>query len=703
MAASTAAQPVFEVIALEGTAKVQRSSKQKWEKLDVGAKINDNDMVETFFQTKLSLQFGEKNLIIFGSNSKALLSISVKEGGDKKNIVASLSLFNGGIYGALASKTHTSVFSTNAVAETDSGSFAAIVDAKVGETGILVLGGKALVRNISQQKSKELTAGNTTIILPGREPSPPLYMSFRHVAVLKHFFGDKYITDQMQTSSITPSEDRGGSSRVMLSEGMSQEKPRVDVLFYKRLFDINKIYGSILDDRERESPSYHGIEKPRPSAGHRGSVGFYGGMGRANGAVSQAYSLVPRFRYAFAEAALRFSFVQNYRHEMVTDFKTPAGLLDKIDRFTLGNERDSLFISARSIDRLTLGNGLVVDRFRAADNNRIFHPLGIIGHGDVGALLVAGAFISDVSDPSIGGLHLSLEPSIYQFGAGYYFDRNPYQKPSHSNDLRYRTEVSDTPSFPDTARVRADISIYELSFGTTVTENYDISARLYCEFAQKVHNGRNDGYMIRAPSLYFTFPKWSARGGMLFETGRIIAHEFNEFYTSRRSFMRKDSLLTANTSLWERRNVLSFFGGLGVNPLRGLDISADIEHNVRARNTYTYWGVVDSTTDTNRLSPLDFSLELRLAIDSGLTRFISFSEIYFRQMNGRLFPPGGTYFSSWNSEAGFTFVTAPVRFGLSLECGGRLFYIDMNARPNDVIDNTDRVFELFAGIRWDFL
>ena len=700
LAASLAAQPVFEVTALEGTAKVQRASKQKWDKLEVGSKISDNDLVETFFQTKLTIHFGGTNMAIFGSNSKALLSIAIKGGTDKKKIEAGFSLFNGGLYTALTSKMHVSVFSTNAVAEFDSGSCAVIVDAKAGETGILTLSGKTMVRNIAQQKSKELTVGNTTIVLPGREPSPALYMSFRHVAVLKHFFGDKYITDQMQSSSITPSDDRGGTNRVMLSEGVGQEKPRTDARFYKRLFDINKIYGSILEDREQTNLRYRVIEEPSASDRHAGSVSFFGGTGMTGGLSYSQFCLVPQYRYAIAEAALRFSVAQNYLSQTMIDFSSLAGILDKIHHVTLGEAAHSPFLSAGAIDGLTLGNGLVVDRFRNSDNNRIFHPLGITGKADIRDVVTVSAYLADVTDPTLGGVHIAAEPSLYYFGFGFYFDRDQYHSPAQVSDIKYARRTGGATIIPDTSR---DVGIYELGLGATVTESYDLSARLLCEFAQKRAAGKNDGFMIRAPALYFTLPKWSVRGGLLFESGRILAHEFNEFYFSRRSFYRDDTLLTPNTALWNRRSVSSLFAGFGVNPAKGIDASADISQNVKARNTYVYWGVVDSTTDTNRVSPLDFSLDFRVAINSGLTRRIRYGDIYFRQMNGRLFPPGGTYFSSWNREAGFSLVTAPLQYDLSLEFGGRLFYIDRDANPDDALGGADKVYEFFAGIRWEFL
>ncbi|MBN2038197.1 MAG: hypothetical protein JW768_15760, partial [Chitinispirillaceae bacterium] len=164
-----------------------------------------------------------------------------------------------------------------------------------------------------------------------------------------------------------------------------------------------------------------------------------------------------------------------------------------------------------------------------------------------------------------------------------------------------------------------------------------------------------------------------------------------------------DTLLSVNTALWDRRFACALWGGVGINLVRGIDISANLTQNIVTRNSYVVWEDVDSTTDTVRNLPHDFSIDLRLGIDNTLTRHIIYGGIYFRQLHGRLFPCGGTYFSSWNSEAGFSLVTAPLVYGLSLECEGRFLYLDKGPYPDDVIDDGDRVYELFAGIRWDFL
>lgn len=706
------AEQLFEVTALEGTAKVQRSEKLKWEKLSVGDQLGDNDIIETFFQSRLVITFSSATAI-FGSNSKAVLSI-VRAGADKKKAEPIFSLFNGGVCVQVSAKGHASVFTTNTVAETDSGSVAVIVDPKAAETGVLVLGGKAIARNISEQKSKELAVGMTTIVLPGREPAPPLSISFRHVTVLKHFFGDRYIADQLRASSIIPSEDRSAGSRMTLSQGVEPTARKTDVLFYKRLFNINRIYESILDDRDMSYAPYAPIFRDGASSSDLGhlKLAARAGGAAADGAVLQEYTLMPAYRCPLGEVALRFPAARNDRRAWITGFSSTAGILDKIDHVTAGSVNDSLYLTVGTFDNVTLGNGLIVDRFRNGDDNRIFHPVGLAGKAKIAGSLTAGGFLDNIVDPAIGGIHLGLESSIYSFGAGLYFDADQFSRRADTDDIRFLRSMAGKPpaqTFPDTTRVTAGVAVYEIGLGVTIAENYASSARLLCEFAQKRTNGTNDGFLLRAPALFVSWPRFSARGGCIFETGRIVSREFNEFYCSHRSYYKCDSrarpapvdtLLTENTSLWNRRENAAVFAGFGVNPTRGLDFSIDFTQNFRTRNTFVVWNP-DSTTDTSANTPQDFSLEFRLAMNRFLCRCIDYGCLSFRQIHGRLFPRSGSYFSSWNCEARLDIVTVPLYQGCGLECGGRMLYLDRNQLPDDIADSNDRIFEFYGTLFWN--
>jgi len=140
------------------------------DKISVGTKLADNDIIETYFQTKVTIKMADGTIVLFGSNSKALLNISSKEIAGRKITEASFSLFNGGMLAKAINMANVIIFTTNAVGTIDSGTLSVIVDAKSGETGFLELGGKAVVRNISQQKGMDLSTGFTTIVIPGRSP-----------------------------------------------------------------------------------------------------------------------------------------------------------------------------------------------------------------------------------------------------------------------------------------------------------------------------------------------------------------------------------------------------------------------------------------------------------------------------------------------------------------------------------------------------
>jgi len=84
--------------------------------------------------------------------------------------------------------------------------------------------------------------------------------------------------------------------------------------------------------------------------------------------------------------------------------------------------------------------------------------------------------------------------------------------------------------------------------------------------------------MIRAPALYFFLPRWSARGGLLFESGRILLMNSCILLLPPLILPERYALYRKTLLLWNRRNIASIFAGVGVNPYRGVDVSADVSH-----------------------------------------------------------------------------------------------------------------------------
>ena len=112
----TFAQPSFKITLLDGTAKAQRAQKKTWESTYLGDDINDNDIVETYFQTKVVFHYGVDNSIILGSNTRCLFNIKEIPQGDLKIINVNLTLFSGGVLVKSVTNSHVNIYTSNAVA-----------------------------------------------------------------------------------------------------------------------------------------------------------------------------------------------------------------------------------------------------------------------------------------------------------------------------------------------------------------------------------------------------------------------------------------------------------------------------------------------------------------------------------------------------------------------------------------------------------
>jgi hypothetical protein len=695
-------QSSFEVISIEGSAKVQHSQKRTWDNIGVGTKILDNDMVETFFQTKLIMRFGINNIVILGSNSKALMNIVQKDSAGQSKVNVNLTLFGGGIFAKAISDCHVSIYTANAVGVMDSGSVSTVAESKTGETGFQVLGGSIDVRNIAQQKSRELRSGLTTMILPNKEPTAPLYITFRHVAVLKHFFGDDYISSELDASGIKPTEEGGAANRFLLSQNLKASAAQADEGMHKTLFSINKIYGSIIDDESSHSAKFTPVKKSFDDE-NTGVLDFTSDFAIGAGTMKPGFYLVPSVHFSKFDAALRFSLVQNALSQMSAGFTSAGGWLDKIERISF-TPSESTGVYLGELSDYTLGHGLVVNNFCNKGINDLYHPLGLNTKVKIIDNILINAFLSDLSQPVLGGLYFKFSPSLYEFGAGYYFDFNQYS--TFENERNRFVSFSTTDSIFKASP--SNLQIYEFDFGVNIVSSYDMDMNLYFEFAQKLFNG-GDGFVLRMPTFQVDMEKTCFGGGLVFESGRLPISQFSPFYLSNRQRIIRnndqtesiDTLLTQNTILSKKRQAAGISIFYKTNPWKGSAIDFSLQQNIKERNSFVVFR--QDSTDTSRDASIpDFSFNLKFSADEKLLHFMKFADIYIRQTHGALYPSQGTYFNSWGFESGFDAVTMPFFLNMAFTAGGKFYYFD-NGLQNNTIDSGDMIFEFYAGLRWGFL
>jgi hypothetical protein len=692
---------VFSVISLDGSAKVQRVQKKDWEKLAIGSQVNDNDIIETYFQAKIVLQFGRGNVAILGSNSKALVNIREQQADTGAPILeVNLTLFSGGCFVKAISRSHISVYTSNAVGETDNGSFSTVVESKTGETGFQTLGGNVKSRNIAQKEGIRLSSGQTTMIFPGKEPTAPLYITVRHVSVLKHFFGDDYIESELGSAGIKPTEERG-TGKASLSQSMlaQQYGKSADQGMYKIPFSLNKIYGAILSDRNKDRRRFDVFRKPELYRENVLEIEENNSFALAGGGAFPAFAVTASFTAKIVSVGLRLPFASNYTTQLsMYNFSSAQGFLDLIDHASFGPFGDSTFIKLGTLENYTIGDGLVVDGFNAANPYSLFHPLGLSGQIQMYDFS-ARAFIADLSSFSIGGIHVLYEPSIYHFGVGYFYDAKQYQKPTDPTGYRFvNLPDADSNTFvPDSGDPGMNAFIYQLDLGVDLVSEYDLQASVNVGFAQKIAGLSTDGYVLRAPSLNFNWSSVFLRTGFVFEAGRLIEGQFHSFYMSNRARVigtgANDTLITQNTMLSKRKADGKIEVLFGINPVKGTSIQANFEPTFYNRHAM-------SRDSTANIGGVDFGLSF--SINDSLFAPIKYGTIYFRQTRTDLYPPRKPM-PSWGLLAGLDIITNPVLFGVGFSAGFTMFFLDMVNYNNKVDPATDNVLMFSVGIRRGFL
>jgi|WetSurMetagenome_2_1015567.scaffolds.fasta_scaffold02058_2 hypothetical protein len=686
-AAPAATRQAIGVATLDGSARVQHISKKNWVGIAAGARLGDNDMVETYFQSRLGLRFGSGNSAVLGPNARALFNIRNREDDNGAPILEmNITLFSGSCLVKAALGCRISVFTPDAGAETRSGAFSATVDAKTGESGIQTLGGSAKVRNISRKEEVVLLPGQTTMVFPGKEPSVPSAVTARRVNELARLFGEERVATELGAAGVRPVQEK--NAVIAPSPGGTEG--------YRQQFGENRIWGSILTDRGKEELAFSPFVAPDVSSEHMVVVQESNDLALAGGRMFQSFSLVPSYSSPFFGAGLRISLAANHTGVMgMYGVHSLAGYLDFIDHVTVGPFFDSTFVKLGPVENYTLGDGLVVDGYRNYNPYSLFHPLGLTGQVQAGDVDVK-AFVGDIAALSPGGAYVSYRPERFHLGAGFFFDR----------DMEY-VEKADQAGFrfvniprAGAGTVRLDPSskayVYQADFSGAAISTWDLYLAFGMAFAQKIASNRTDGFLLRVPSVDARWNAVCLKLNLTIESGRIVEGEFDRNYMGNRERLINtaaipDTLVTPNSVLNTGRLGTKLELFYGMNPVQGLSFSLGYKQNIFDNRVFL--------TDTAYHDP-DLSLGLNLSINDSLWRAIRYGTLYVEEVHGGLFPKG-TVFPAWGLRAGFDVITSPIIFGVGL-CGGlSWYYLDMNA--NDRIDSGDGVLEFYLGLRYGFL
>lgn len=720
-----AAQQTFKLTLLEGTAKIQRAGKKSWDNLTLNDEFNDNDIIETYFQTKATLQYGAANLIILGSNTRALLNIKENED-ESDRLDVNATVFSGGVLVKAVSKTHVNIFTSNAVAEIDKGTITTIVEAKTGHTGFQVLGGGAKVRNVSQQQMKNLNLGLTTIVLPDKEPTAPLYITYRHVAVLKHFFGENFIDKQIDDAGITPTEQQGGTNRLSLSQNMKQGKSQADGQMYKKVFTKDRLYGYILADLNENLIIYAPINKPSRVHSNKADLDFKASIGIAGGQTFPKFTLVPSFHFPKFSVGINVPLAKNGSGRVQFNIASAPGFFDKIHHLTIGNEDKKRFLKFGAIDNYTIAEGLLVDNFKNKSIYTVTQPLGIVGKFQKNAIDF-DIFISDVTNWLIGGAHISFVPGTAMLGFGYYYDGNQFkstliQKNSRFLDLKQYEEYETI--FLNEDQKKSNAHIWEVNLCKSLYVSPFFNIDILFQYARKMAgDSYRNGYIMKGPEFKFHYKQFSFGFTYIQQNGGLLSSHFSQMYMSNRlrihdineknktiSYQTQNMYLIDSEGIFHRGSRRTY-GGIvyfNMNPKKGMDLNFSLHQDLYTFKNYTL--ETDSgDIKINDRQKSNFNFMLSFAINKDFFAPISYAKVYIKQIHGGYYPQLATYFKSWGFSAGLDALTKPLFANIAIQGGIKFNYIDLADGTNDFgkldndIDGEDTLIEFYLGLRWGFL
>ncbi len=697
------AQTSFDISALTGTSKVQRSQKRTWEKLAMGNKLFDNDIVETFFQARTVLQFGKGNVLVLGSNSKLLVNIVEKTVANEKILDVSITLFAGGVYANVISGAHISIYTSNGVAETRKGAVSTVVEEKSGETGFQVLDGEVSVRNIAQQEGRKLTPGQTTMIFPGKQPTAPLFITYKHVAVLKHFFGDEYITAQLSAAGIKPTEDASAiRSRIAVSDNLFSKNAskKQDEGFQKYPFSPNRVYGAILEDHLKELATYDrsapadSLFETTASVGARYCMSLNGAGGFPGVALTASY------RLAMLDAHIQLLAGKNYKSFGLSQFASISGGLSLIDRLTLNvpgaSAADTFVFRLGAISDLTIGDGTVVNRFTNYNPYLSYPATGFTALAKTNGL-VAQFFLADVTRFSVGGLHASYSADVYRAGIGFFFDGNQLESAIRNDDYHFVA----IPKPADSLIVAQ--KVIELEVGMDILSLDEITLTLLGTLARSAFKPVT-GTVWRLPALSVAYKGVEFGAGFINESGQLAYAHMHSFYMSNR--LRVDStgtrFTTQNLMLSRKRMSTGYDVFLRFNPFKGSSFDATFRQEIRVDSVYA-----GKEADSSLNVP-GISFTLAFMLNKKAIPALSFARLYLNQEHTSLYPPKGALFSSWGFRAGLDLTTMPLFANISLSAGVQFGMLDVsdgagNLNFNNRVDAGDISTSFYISGMWGFL
>lgn len=205
----TIAHATVTVDSVTGKAEVQQAGRFKWEPLSTGAQLHNNDVIRVLEQSRVILRWDENNVLV-NANSQIRINILDDE---RTNIISRhVTIFFGALFFVIKKSiprefsptSDVKVYTPTAIVAIRGTMFGVDVDKSNGKTGVSVIDGTVLVRNIIRNHSIFLPAGYRTIIETNTDPAGPQQIIPSHLASYKPWVPAAYLDESLKKASPVP-------------------------------------------------------------------------------------------------------------------------------------------------------------------------------------------------------------------------------------------------------------------------------------------------------------------------------------------------------------------------------------------------------------------------------------------------------------------------------------------------------------------
>ena len=188
---------------LVGKAEIQKSGRQQWSPVALGAKLHGSDVVRALDNSFLRISWPDGNVSYVHANSQIMLNFF--EATEPDIVSTHVTVLYGAIFFVIKEiipkafiKTYdTKVYTPTAVVSVRGTGFGVDVDNGNGSTSVKVLNGTLLVRNIIKDASLFLSAGFKTAVEMKTDPIVPKTLLDQDIADLKSWVPPEVIEREL--------------------------------------------------------------------------------------------------------------------------------------------------------------------------------------------------------------------------------------------------------------------------------------------------------------------------------------------------------------------------------------------------------------------------------------------------------------------------------------------------------------------------